>query len=89
MIEFMSVTFFGTIFIFTMKYLLNGLLFLDRVLLVIMFDFDYVESGRKWVRKSRDAVRRVIVRLKQNSEIRKKKQDEEAKTIYVIDEGEE
>ena len=77
-----------TVFIFMMVYFMDGALFLQRVLLIIFFDFDYIEKGRIWVKKAQDAVHRAIQRLKETSEMKRKKEDEEAKTIYVIDEGE-
>ena len=89
MSEFMLTVFFGLVFVFAIKYMLEGLLFLDRVLLIIWFDFDFVEKNREWVKKAKDGVNRAITRLKQKSEMKRKKEDEEAKTIYVIDEGEE
>lgn len=89
MSEFMLTVFFGVVFVFAIKYMLEGLLFLDRVLLIIWFDFDYVEKGREWVKRTKEGTQRVIARLKQKSEVKRKKEDEEAKTIYVIDEGEE
>lgn len=74
-----------TIFIFMMVYFMDGALFLQRVLLIIFFDFDYVEKGRSWVKKAQDAVHRAIRRLKKNNEIKRKKEDEEANTIYMIE----
>lgn len=85
MSEFMLTVFFGVVFVFAVKYMIEGLLFLDRVLLIIWFDFDYVEASRKWVSDTRDGIHRMIARLKQKSEIKKKKENEEAKTVYIID----
>lgn len=88
MSEFMLTVFFGVVFCFSIVMMFEGLLFLNRVLLIIWFDFDFVEKNREWVRNARESIHRVIARLKEKSEIKKKKEEENAKTLLII-EGDE
>lgn len=89
MSEFMLTVFFGVVFCFSIMMMLEGLLFLNRVLLIIWFDFDFVEKNREWVRNARESVHKVIARLKEKSEIKKKKEEDNAKTLLIIERDED
>ena len=89
MSEFMLTVFFGAIFVFAMVYMIEGLAFLNRVLLIIWFDFDYVEKNREWVSKTRESIHRMLDRLskkKAEKEKEMQRQIDEAKALLVIDE---
>ena len=91
MSEFMSITFFGVIFCFAIVVMVEGFAFLNRVLLVIWFDFDYVEKNREWVRNAQESIHRVLNRLskkKTEKEEQLEKDIIEASKLLII-EGEE
>lgn len=77
-------------FVFGMVYMLEGLMFLNRVLLVIWFDFDYVEKTRGWVQNMKDHVKSMLDRLSKKKMEREEKIEreiKEASKLVIIDEG--